>query len=309
MSRLGFLFFILHLSSYVFSQPNNGVNFINNLPNMIVGQSMEIIIDGNGGGGISIVVDNLEGTHNCAIERWELINGNWIMTNTTINNTVVTWLSGQKMIARAISSQGNNPCSSHSGEDNILGNDFGTGVVDKIICITSQVLPLFYLNHPSAKLHNNKTQITWSVATQINNEKYIIEYSKDGRNFSPIGEIAGDGTSNIIKHYEYIHTSPSIGMNYYRIKQVDYDGKYSYSDIASVRYDGNGETKIFPNPTTSEVNVTTTVQTTLEIMDMYGRLLINQPISEGQNIIHLAELPIGLLIFVVGDQRCKVLKE
>ncbi len=82
---------------------------------------------------------------------------------------------------------------------------------------------------------DKKTRITWSVSTQINNEKYIIEQSTDAKSYIEIGEIKGDGTSSLEKHYNYIHEKPAIGINYYRIKQVDYDGKFSYSDIASVR--------------------------------------------------------------------------
>ena len=98
-------------------------------------------------------------------------------------------------------------------------------------------------------------------------------------------------------------------MNYYRIKQADYDGKYSFSDIASVRYDGNEETSIYPNPASSEVTLTTTGPPSLLIFDVYGRSLSKQDIFEGQNTINLSELPSGILIFVVGDQRYKVLKE
>ena len=171
----------------------------------------------------------------------------------------------------------------------------------------TNALPVSWLNQPVVKLHTRQTNITWSVTFQINNEKYIIEHCKDGRNFSPNGQIAGDGTSNETKHYEYTHTSPSIGMNYYRIKQVDYDGKYSYSNIASVRYDGDSNIIIYPNPTSSEVTITTTEQTTLQIMDVNGRLLNKQDISEGQNTINLSQLPTVILIFVVGNQRYKVL--
>ena len=81
----------------------------------------------------------------------------------------------------------------------------------------------------------------------------------------------------------------------YGVKQVDYDGQYSYSDIASVGYDGNGETNIYPNPATSEVTITTTASTSLQIMDVYGRVLTKEDISEGQNTINLAELPTGIL--------------
>jgi len=309
MLRFQFLLFIVLLSSNVFSQPNNGVTFINNLPNMTVGETYEIIIDGNGAGGITVEVDNLDGTYNCDIENWILISGNWVFINSLMTQGLISLGQGQKMIARAISDTGNNPCSSVSGEDHFTGNDSQGNQVDKNVCVYSGTLPVTWQSPPTSIIKNGKSHITYSVATQINNEKYIIEHSKDGKTFSPIGEIAGDGTSNETKHYEYIPTSPSIGMNYYRIKQVDYDGKYSYSDIASERYDVNGKTSIYPNPASSEVTITNTAPTSLQIMDVYGRVLTKEDISEGQNTINLAGLPSGMLIFVVGDRRFKVLKE
>ncbi|HMP31744.1 MAG TPA: T9SS type A sorting domain-containing protein [Saprospiraceae bacterium] len=66
---------------------------------------------------------------------------------------------------------------------------------------------------------------------------------------------------------------------------------------------------IYPNPAISEVIISTTEPTSVQVMDMYGRLLINQIISEGQNTIDISALPTGILIFVVGDRRYKVLKE
>ena len=90
---------------------------------------------------------------------------------------------------------------------------------------------------------------------------------------------------------------------------MDYDSKYSNSDIASVRYEGSGETNIYPNPATLEVTISTTEPTSVQVMDVYGRVLINQYLSERQNTINLAELPSVILIFVVGDRKFKVLKE
>jgi hypothetical protein len=197
------------------------------------------------------------------------------------------------------------------GKDHIVVEDdaFTTIFENPNQCVKLAPMPITYQNQPSAKLQNNLTHISWSIATQVNNEKYIIEHSNDGRNFSSIGEITGDGSSNVTKHYEYIHTSPSFGNNYYRIKQVDYDGKYSYSDIASLRYDDHGETNIYPNPATSEVTISTTEPTSLQIFDVYGRVLSKQDISEGQNTINVSIIPTGILIFVIGDHRYKVLKE
>jgi hypothetical protein len=76
-----------------------------------------------------------------------------------------------------------------------------------------------------------------------------------------------------------------------------------------VRYDGNGENSIYPNPATSEVTISTTEPTSVQVMDVYGRLLFNRDISDRQNTINLSELPTGILFFVVVDQRFLVLKE
>jgi hypothetical protein len=84
---------------------------------------------------------------------------------------------------------------------------------------------------------------------------------------------------------------------------------FSYSYIASVRYNGNGETSIYPIPVSSEVTISTTEPTFLQIIDVFGRVLTEHYISEGQNTINLSTIRTGILIFVVGDQRFKVLKD
>ena len=99
-------------------------------------------------------------------------------------------------------------------------------------------------------------------------------------------------------------------MHYYRLKQVDYDGQYSYSDIKSVLVKGEGnDVSIYPNPTSSEVTIYTTQTTELQVLDVYGRLLKSQNISEGSNILNLDGIPTGMLFFIVGNQRFKVVKE
>ena len=79
-------------------------------------------------------------------------------------------------------------------------------------------MPITYSKLLEAAQKQTSTILNWSVTTQINNNKYIIEHSKDGKDFSPIGEIEGDGTNNEERHYDYTHDNPSIGVNYYRIK-------------------------------------------------------------------------------------------
>ena len=67
---------------------------------------------------------------------------------------------------------------------------------------------------------------------------FEIERSLDARKFETIGEIKGAGTSNGDHHYSFMDESPVSGMNYYRIKQIDFDGKYSYSTTKGILYKG-----------------------------------------------------------------------
>jgi Secretion system C-terminal sorting domain/Receptor L domain len=176
-----------------------------------------------------------------------------------------------------------------TGIVSIYGNSSGCNSIPEVETECS-TLSVNWLLQPNAKLLNNQTQITWSIAAQLNNAKYIIEHSKDGRTFSSIGEIAGDGTINETKHYEYIHLSPSIGINYYRIKQVDYDGQYSYSDIVSVfcKREGN-DVSIYPNPSSNIINLNGADGSSYTIYDLVGRQVIDGQISDDAiSIDHLS---------------------
>ncbi len=274
--------------------------------NLTEGQSM-IHINLGVPASVGIVGDGNDGVSHIQV---------FIFDNTNVLQETAIWPSnpdgavftGWKAEYVALSGQGSS-CMD-GGKDWFFINDNNNNSYSNMDhCVKLAPMPITYQNQPSVKLQNNQTHITWSVATQINNEKYIIEHCLDVKTFSAIGEIVGDGTSSVIKHYEYIHTSPSIGINYYRIKQVDFDRKYSYSHIASVIYDGNVETNIYPNPATSEVTITATEPSSMQIFDVYGRVLSKQDISDGQNTVNLSELPTGILIFVVGDRRYQVLKE
>lgn len=92
---------------------------------------------------------------------------------------------------------------------------------------------------------------------------------------------------------------------------MDYDGASSYSNVASLVYDGEGrDVSIWPNPATSEVKIFTSNNTNLTITDIYGRTAKSLSIAEGENSIDIGELPSGFYIFALqnGD-RYIILKE
>ena len=96
---------------------------------------------------------------------------------------------------------------------------------------------------------NNKIDIYWSTASELNNDFFTIERSKDGIQWDNIYVTAGAGNSSTILNYEFTDANPPIGLVYYRLKQTDYDGAYSYSDIIVVNsLFSNGSIISYPNP-------------------------------------------------------------
>ena len=130
----------------------------------------------------------------------------------------------------------------------------------------------------TGKQQNNQVLIEWSTATEINNDYMLIEHATDGRHFTEIGKVAGAGTSTTIQHYSFKHKQPINGINYYRLKQVDYDGKFTYHHIIPVAFEGGaGIVSIFPNPANDRLNIQLSVWTegelSVQILDKKGRII------------------------------------
>lgn len=107
----------------------------------------------------------------------------------------------------------------------------------------------------TAKVEGSEVLLEWETASELNNDYFVVERSFDGENFESIGEVTGNGTTKQTSYYEYWDSRPSVGTNYYRLKQVDFDGSFEYSSIIEVKIESNVETQfdltIYPNPTST----------------------------------------------------------
>lgn len=105
-----------------------------------------------------------------------------------------------------------------------LANSWYIGTKD----ITSSPLPVTFLN-VQAQVSGTKVVISWKTGTEVNNDRFEIE-RRAGNEFEKIGEVIGAGNSNKILSYDFVDYKPGV-ENYYRIKQIDFDGQEKYSDI------------------------------------------------------------------------------
>ena len=113
---------------------------------------------------------------------------------------------------------------------------------------TTGGLPIELISFDAIK-SETKVKVTWITATEINNDYFEVERSADGKSFEVISTVKGAGNSSETLFYMTYDDFPQIGDNYYRLKQVDYDGKYAYSKVKVVSFKEWSKFELYPNPT------------------------------------------------------------
>lgn len=114
---------------------------------------------------------------------------------------------------------------------------------------------------------NDKVVIRWTTPYEINNKGFIIENSYNQNDWNSVGFLEGHGTINEEKEYEFTLNFPKSNSNYFRLKQLDLDGTYQYSNLISVPY-VTFVPRIFaiPNPASDYIHVQTNLQGRIQIM-------------------------------------------
>jgi hypothetical protein len=98
----------------------------------------------------------------------------------------------------------------------------------------------------------NLVELNWKTATELNNDFFTIERSNGGEKFEEVVKVKGMGTKVTETSYSSRDTAPFKGISYYRLKQTDFDGRFSYSNVVSVSIDGTDLWSVFPNPTDAD---------------------------------------------------------
>ncbi|NVO03966.1 MAG: T9SS type A sorting domain-containing protein, partial [Bacteroidetes bacterium] len=134
----------------------------------------------------------------------------------------------------------------------------------------------------SAKCAENVAHISWTTASETNNDYFTIERSKDGNNYEMVATLKGAGNSNSPKHYTYSDKEVFEGISYYRIKQTDFDGKFKYYPSKSVNCTVEAVASVvyYPNPFENElsfeVNNLITPKASIDIVDMLGNIVMTK---------------------------------
>ena len=158
-------------------------------------------------------------------------------------------------------------------------------------------LPVEWLSF-DASLAGQVITLSWSTASEINNLGFHIEVSQDAINWKDIGFVEGVGNTEEVQSYQYTDEFPSIGHNYYRIRQEDFNGDINYSDIREVVLDPGTFTDgitVFPNPVQDLLNITPVIGK-LNIRDLSGRSLYTSTLNGTRTQVSMQGFPSGIYL-------------
>jgi len=178
-------------------------------------------------------------------------------------------------------------------------------------------LPVQLIYLQANNIENRYIEVSWSTATEINNELFEVQRSLDGENFTKIGIVAGSGNTSAIKEYNFNDTKTKRNVvYYYRLKQIDFDGIFEYTYKVSASLDKiNAEISVspfIPNPSSAnthlEIIVNQDTEARIVMFNGIGQVIIKQVfnLNKGANILpfNLTNMSSGIYhtTIVIGDE-------
>ncbi len=211
-------------------------------------------------------------------------NGSYIKLGGDYNSTTSTW-----NVARSSTNLALFPANTQASASAFTLADIETG---------GTTLPVTLTTFTAKANKAGTVNLVWSTASEKDNAYYDVTRSSDGIDFSTIAKVTGSGTSNTLQNYNYTDTKPVAGTNYYRLKQVDNDGKSALSKIVSATVglgNGNLTVSVAANRNTVKVNYTAVAagNASFTIFNASGVKIatVNKAVEVGQNRI---EIPVAL---------------
>lgn len=192
----------------------------------------------------------------------------------------------------------------YNGSGSNGGEAYLTSAPLKVTVTSTATLPVSLTNF-SGKLQGNHVALNWATASEKNNSHFDVLRSVDGKTFSKVGEVQGNGTSAIAHKYNYTDKSPAKGNNYYQLNQVDFDGKPEASEVIVVKaFDVQG-LQVYQQGSTVSVLVNNAVAGvgTLTVADISGKVTSSRKIDlttgNNQFDVDLGTAPKGVYLVKV----------
>lgn len=176
------------------------------------------------------------------------------------------------------------------------------------IMLASQTLPVQWAGF-SAKLSGNNALLNWSTASEQNTSQFTVLHSFDGSNWRETGVVKAKGNSGIINQYQFIHNGLASGKNFYRLRQEDQDGQFSFSKIITLDVPVQlSAIKVNGNPVTNgQLQVLLPQSQEVNLLNTAAQLMLRKQLPAGNNIISVAHLPAGVYYLKTASTTIQIL--
>lgn len=227
------------------------------------------------------------GTDNAGVTKFD-------GTNWTHYNTTNSGINGNQVLAITIDAQGNRWLGNGGGISELSGYPLAI----KLLSFTGTCT-------------NNKNILSWQTTDEINNKGFTIERSNDGIAFETIGFVNANVQKGV-NNYDYTDLSPEENINYYRLKIMDLNGSYEYSNTISLHNKGvkNISFNTYPNPVQTQLHFFTQhPNSELYLYDILGKQVMHFSLLQQENIVDVTMLSKGIYFYMYGNEAGSFLKE
>lgn len=162
----------------------------------------------------------------------------------------------------------------------------------------------------SVAMVNNTARLNWEAQVESNSKGFNIERSSSGNDFNAIGFVSSSGNTASGNFYNFTDSLPLKGMNYYRLKQINNDGSFSYSGIKSVTFRPKETLKVYPNPVRNILYVVSSNESgNLIVFDVRERAVLQANIQKSaKNSIDVSRLPAGIYFYRLNTETGSFIK-
>ncbi len=178
----------------------------------------------------------------------------------------------------------------------------------------SNILPVEMMSFEGAKTREG-VFLKWSTASELNNSGFEIQKSIDGRDWQKEKFVEGHGNTDEQNEYQFQDLNPFQGINYYRLKQIDFDGEFEYSKTIAIKFENQKEKlQIFPNPSNKIINIHFDIPSNqrmeIKIFDTLGRIVWENNLYESEsNFRQKIEIERNGIYFVSAQVGNKLFSE
>lgn len=276
--------------------------FTANLGDLTITGNGKLIINGN----VTFKSITISGSPDKLINNAKVIINNNLIINTSIeNNGQIRMAPGSFIENYAGITGAGDICSI----DEVTTPNFTvTGPIDNnTICGTDAggPFPIELIEFDTEQSGSN-VNLYWTTASEINNDFFTVERAINDNEFQSIGTIKGAGNSNTIINYRFRDNNiPEAKTIYYRIKQTDFDGTYTYSGIKDITLENNLDIKVMPNPVKTGQAITLTnlsKNSVVKIYNAHGAAIYSREVNQNVVSISTDEIKPGLYFIRIQDQ-------